>query len=251
MAIEEIKPWDGKATGHQIHEFQRRIGSLTYAATVSRPDIAKATQKLAEVQQNPSQDHLEAANRVLDYLYNTRYLALEYGMNREGPVFIAASDASFGDNEPGRTSSEGGLFKPFGGVIDYFAKKQKTVTTSSTESRLLALSHLCAWLMWWERFFANLDLELEQDLTAWCDNMQTVRLMLKETPKLVTKLKHIDIHQHWLRQQCQKGTIKLEWIETDRMPADGLTKLLPKQKHQNFLRQLNMVDIKSRIVASD
>ncbi|KAF5197653.1 Transposon ty1-dr1 gag-pol polyprotein, partial [Thalictrum thalictroides] len=244
MAVDELKIFDGKATSHQIHEFQRRVGSLTYAAMVSRPDIAKATQKLAEAQQNPSQDHLEAANRVLDYLYNTRYLALEYGMNQEGPVFIAASDASYGDNVPGRTSSEGGLFKLFGGAIDYFAKKQKTVTTSSTESELLALSHLCAWLIWWERFFTNLDLDIEQNLTAWCDNMQTVRLMLKETPKLVTKLKHIDIHQHWLRQECQKGNIKLEWIETNQMPADGLTKLLPKQKHQNFLRQLNMVNIK-------
>ena len=81
--------------------------------------------------------------------------------------------------------------------------------------------------------------------------MQTVRLMLKETPKLVTKLKHIDIHQHWLRQECQKGNIKLEWIETNQMPADGLTKLLPKQKHQNFLRQLNMVNIKGKIIATN
>ncbi|KAI0991511.1 hypothetical protein K3495_g16676, partial [Podosphaera aphanis] len=128
MAVEEIKSWDGKATSHQIHEFQRRVGSLTYAAMVSRPDIAKATQKLAEVQQNPSQDHLDAADRVIDYLYNSRYLALEYGINQEGPVFVAASDASFGDNIPDRTSSEGGIFKLFGGVIDYFAKKQKTVT---------------------------------------------------------------------------------------------------------------------------
>ena len=116
---------------------------------------------------NPSPAHFEAANRVIDYLYNTRYLALEYGMGiEEGPVFIAASDASFGDNLPDRTSSEAGLFKLFGGVIDYHAKKQQTVTTSSTESELLALSHLCAWLKFWDRFFRNLTLDVEQDLTV-------------------------------------------------------------------------------------
>ncbi|KAF5186325.1 Transposon ty1-gr2 gag-pol polyprotein, partial [Thalictrum thalictroides] len=247
MSMEEIKPWDGTATDYQIHEYQRRIGSLTYASVVSRPDIAKSTQKLAEVQMNPSPAHFEAANRVIDYLYNTRFLALEYGMSiEEGPVFIAASDASFGDNVPGRTSSEAGLFKLFGGVIDYHAKKQRTVTTSSTESELLALSHLCAWLKFWDRFFRNLTLDVEQDLTVWCDNLQTVRLMLKDSPKLVTKLRHVDIHQHWLRQECQNGTIKLEWIETSEMPADGLTKCLSSQRHQVFLKQLNMVDIKSR-----
>ncbi|RKF79018.1 Retrovirus-related Pol polyprotein from transposon TNT 1-94, partial [Golovinomyces cichoracearum] len=100
MKTDKIKSWDGKATDHQIF--------------MSRPDIAKATQKLAEVQQNLSQEHFEAVNRVIDYLYTTRYLAIEYGISEKGPVFIAASDASFGDNMPERTSSEGGIFKLFG-----------------------------------------------------------------------------------------------------------------------------------------
>lgn len=118
MSMEEIKPWDGNATNYQFHEYQRRVGSLTYASVVSRPDIAKSTHKLAEVQMNPSPAHFETANRVIDYRYKTRYLALEYGMSiEEGPVFIAASDGSFGDNLPGRTCSEAGLFKLFG-VID-------------------------------------------------------------------------------------------------------------------------------------
>ena len=34
------------------------------------------------------------------------------------------------------------------------------------------------------------------------------------------------------------------------MPADGLTKPLPGQKHQNFIKLLNMVDIKHLITSS-
>ena len=144
MSLDEFTNWNGKATDNQIHEYQRRIGSLTYAAVISRPDIAKATQKLAEAQQNPSYEHFAATDRVIDYLYSTRYLAIEYGINKTEPVFVAASDASFGDHVIERVSSEGGLFKLFGGVIEYFSKKQKTVTTPSTESELFALSHVCA-----------------------------------------------------------------------------------------------------------
>ena len=66
---------------------------------------------------------------------------------------------------------------------------------------------------------------------------------MKEAPKLVTKLKHIDIHQHWLRQEAEKGTVKLEWISTNNMPADGFTKALGPQKHTAFLKQLNIVNI--------
>ncbi|RKF64416.1 hypothetical protein GcM3_132022, partial [Golovinomyces cichoracearum] len=112
------------ATDYQTHDYQRRIGSLTYAAVVSRPDIAKETQKLAEAQLNPSCEHFAATNRVINYLYATLYLAVEYGINKMKPVFIAASDASFGDDVLERVSFKGGLFKLFGGVIDNFSKKK-------------------------------------------------------------------------------------------------------------------------------
>ena len=64
-------------------------------------------------------------------------------------------------------------------------------------------------------------------------------------PKLVTKLKHIDIHNHWLRQEIQEQRLQINWLATSDMPADGLTKALPRQKHQDFVRQLRLVDISS------
>jgi len=67
--------------------------------------------------------------------------------------------------------------------------------------------------------------------------------MIQQTPKLVTKLRHVDIHQHWLREQVQDGQIKVEWVKTTDMPADGLTKALPRQSHENFVRQLHMSDV--------
>ena len=67
---------------------------------------------------------------------------------------------------------------------------------------------------------------------------------MKETPKLETKLKHVDIHQHWLRQQALQGTLKIDWISTQEMPADSLTKALPRQKFEKWVKQLNLVDIR-------
>jgi hypothetical protein len=32
------------------------------------------------------------------------------------------------------------------------------------------------------------------------------------------------------------------------MPADGLTKVLPDQKHQEFMKMLGLVDVKSLIM---
>jgi len=135
------------------------------------------------------------------------------------------------------------LFTLFGGSIDWRCTKQKTVTTSTTEAELLSLSHGAKELYWWQRFFDAIDLDLDAPYKIQSDNLQTVRLLLKETPKLVTKLKHVDIHQHWLRQEIEQKRLNIKWIATYEMPADGFTKSLPRQKHEDFVRHLRMADI--------
>src|SRR5437762_11547507 len=47
-----------------------------------------------------------------------------------------------------------------------------------------------------------------------CDNQQTICLLTKSFSALNTKLRHIDIHGHWLRQEIQAGNIQLRWIGT-------------------------------------
>lgn len=117
------------------------------------------------------------------------------------------------------------------------------MTTSSTEAELLALTHATKELYGWTRFFEAIALHLDQERSIYCDNLQTIRLLTKETPKLVTRLCHIDIHQHWLRQEVQEGCLRIEWVRTADMTADGLTKALPRQKHDIFVQQLGLTII--------
>ena len=36
-------------------------------------------------------------------------------------------------------------------------------------------------------------------MVVYCDNMQTLNLIEAETPRLMTRLKYIDVHSCWLR----------------------------------------------------
>jgi hypothetical protein len=94
-----------------------------------------------------------------------------------------------------------GIFKFFCGPVDWKAR-QTTLTTSTTEAELLALSHAGSAFIWWERFFDQLGFELNSNepLTVLCDNSMTVDHIMVEKPKLNTKLQHVDIRHHWLRQ---------------------------------------------------
>jgi hypothetical protein len=93
----------------------------------------------------------------------------------------------------------------------------------------------------------GINLTLDCTPTIWCDNQQTVGIVTKEHDKLHTKVKHVDIHQLWIRQEVIASRINVKWVPTNHMPADGLTKVLPKQKFTEFIRQLGLVDIAERL----
>jgi hypothetical protein len=150
-----------------------------------------------------------------------------------------------------RHSDYGLCFSLFGGIIDYKAVKGQTVSTSSTEAELLAISLTGKLFIQWGQFFEHLQFDLNEHPAIRCDNRQTIQVLTKETPKLQTALKHVDIHQCWLRQEVQKGNISVEWVPSAQMVADGFTKLLPPQKQAEFVRQLNLVDIRDKLQSQE
>jgi hypothetical protein len=210
MIEAELKP---PPQGHQASRgsrdnYQRKVGSILFAAISTRPDIAFAASRLGRYNQNLDDSHHEAADRVIKYLYSTKNLCIRYGHNNATESFICASDSSFADNTIDRKSSQGYIMILFGGAIGWRANKQDTVTTSSTEAELLALSQIAKEGIFMSRLFKALSLELNQPLRIRCDNRQTLRLF-DESVKLVTKLRHVDIHNHWLRQECKRGAVQI------------------------------------------
>ena len=254
--MDDLPPNTQQATTQEAHGYQSRVGSLLFAAIVTRPDIARAASKLSEHLQNPSPDHLAAADQCISYLYSTRYLAIEYSASHNyqesittvtpREIFDNSADASFANN-PDRRSGEGYVFKLYGGPIDWASRKQATVTTSTTEAELLAMLHAGKQAIWWENLFRKLHFNTGHKLYIKNDNRQTIRLLTAQTPVLTTKLRHVDISQHWLRERVQNGDIHVKWVATNDMSADGFTKALPRQKQEGFVKQLGLVDIGGRL----
>lgn len=230
------------ATPQEIHIYQQKVGSVNFAAITTRPDVAAAASKLAEYLTNPSKHHTEQANRTLEYLAHTKSYAIVYNgqASNAGTVFMGSSDASFADDLDTRQSSNGYCFKLFDGLIDWKATKQKTVTTSSTEAELLAMSMTANTKIWWDRFFDSIDMKMGGPTHIECDNRQTIRAFTASGAKLTTKLRHVDIHRHWLRQEVQKGTITIQWTPTTSILADGFTKALPPQKQKDFVKLIGL-----------
>ncbi|MFL5692379.1 MAG: reverse transcriptase domain-containing protein [Ktedonobacteraceae bacterium] len=243
IITEPLIPNDEIADQAFTHLYQRKIGSIIYAAVITRPDVARTAAVLSTFLTNPSTVHMATANRCIQYLYGTRHLGILYdGELSDGRELAVYTDASFADDPRDRKSSQGHLITLFGGPIAWKSGKQDTITTSSTEAELLALTAVAKEAIATLRLFGGIRFELDDKLNIWCDNLQTIRLVNSELPRLRTALRHVDIHHNWARQEVQKKTFTVNYLETDKMPADGLTKALPKVKFKLFIEQLGLTD---------
>jgi hypothetical protein len=52
--------------------------------------------------------------------------------------------------------------------------------------------------------------------------------------------RHILIHYHSVRDHVKTERIRLEWVPSKENPADGLTKPLRRENHEDFLRLLGL-----------
>ena len=241
----EFEPAKAQATPQEVLSYQEKIGSILYCAIMTRPDVAYAVSQLSKYLQNPTREHQTAANQVIRYIYKTRYLALRYGSETE--ALVIAGDASYADDPETRYSSQGYIILLFGGPVVWKASRQTTVTTSTTEAELLALTTTAKEAMALDRLMKDITLNLNAPLTILCDNLQTIRLVVGENERIATKLRHVDIHNLWARQEHRKGTFSVEYLPSKDMPADGLTKALNRVQFERFRGILNFANVEHHI----
>jgi hypothetical protein len=112
MSTDNFVPYNNTASPQAVYSYQRKMGSILYAATISRLDIARATNKLMEYMTNPSPIHHAAADRIICYLSTYCNFAIQYSATDlpDNEIFACSSAAAFADNIPDRKSSEAYLF---------------------------------------------------------------------------------------------------------------------------------------------
>ena len=91
--------------------------------------------------------------------------------------------------------------KLFGRAVALKSNMPDTVTTSSTEADVLAISQTAKEAIYLSRLTQALNLVIPESPTIEYDNAKTIRLFVDKSVKLQTKLLHVDNYSHWLRQE--------------------------------------------------
>ena len=217
-------------------DYRGLIGGLLYLSVYTRPDISFSVGTLSQFLENPGMCHWIAAKRVLRYLKSTRECALTYRHDTAGVTLIGASDADWSGNVDDRKSMSGYAFRiqKNGGVISWRSQKQPTVALSSTESEYVALAFAGQEVLFLRTLLSELGF-VQEVTTVYEDNQPCISMTKRSDHK---RTKHVDIKHHFLRDLVAKKVISVEYMPTEHMVADVLTKHLGRPKTQLFRNEL-------------
>ena len=238
MDNSNLQKEDYEASKSEATAYQQLLGSLLWLAIMTRPDIAYAVNKCSRYASNPSSTHFGAAKRILRYLAGTRDLGIKYAPDLNSGKLVGYTNSSYGDCLDTRRSTSGYIFMLHNGPISWTSKRQSIVATSTTEAEYISECHAAKEAVYIARTLESIGFGLEGPVDVKADNQSALKLA--QNPVHHPKSKHIDIQYHKVRELVEKGEVKLDYIPTSDMVADGLTKPLEKVKFQMFIEQMGL-----------
>ena len=153
------------------------------------------------------------------------------------------SDADWAGNSNDRKSIGGYCFYLNNSLISYMSKKQKTIALSTAESETHAAVQATKEAIWLRNILEELSFKQEKPTIIHCDNQAAIAL--SKNPEYHSRSKHVDIQYHFLRQHVDMKTVNLNFVASECMAADGLTKALTRYKHHRFCNFMQGKDIEN------
>lgn len=209
--------------------YQEAIGCTTWVSKGSRPDIAYVIGQLSQHCNEPTVRHWNAVLRVLRYLKGTINQCISYGIGKgDGPKLQGYSDADYAGDIVDRRSTTGHIYLLNRGPVTWTSTKQRCIATSTTESEYISLSEAGKQGQWIRALLRELQrTQYLSDTLAtpiFSDNQGCIALA--RDPVAHSRTKHIDIRYHYIRELVAYNKVTIEYIPTEEMVADMLTKPL-------------------------
>ncbi|CAH1418815.1 unnamed protein product [Lactuca virosa] len=217
------------------------VGSIMYAMTCTRPDVAFALSMVSRYQGNPGKAHWTAVKNILKYLRRTKDWVLTLGGSDDLRV-EGYSDASFQTDRDNFRSQSGWVFILNGGAITWKSSKQETVDDSTCESEYIAASEAAKEMIWLKNFIGDLGVvpAIKEPMEIFCDSESAVALA--KEPRDHGRSRHIDRKYHFIRHRIEEGLLMAKRVSSDENPADPLTKGLSRVKHLQHARRIGLKD---------
>ena len=152
-----------------------------------------------------------------------------FGQGEQPPSGLSACvDASW----EVESSTTGYLIFLNGSVIQWSSKKQPGIQLDTTGTEVMAASACVAEVVHERGLKEEMGYPSPGPTDVWCDNAGAVHIA-KDSAS-VNRAKHIIRRARFLQQSTEAGEVRVQFISTERQPADMLTKPLDKVRFTKF-----------------
>lgn len=216
--------------------YRNLIGSLSFLANRTRPDISYAVNIFSQFQQNPGMAHWMGLLKLLGYVKYTSNLKLNIS-NISNLNLSAYSDADYANNRDDRTSMGGHIIFIDRVPVTWRSFKQKSVCLSSMESEFISVTEASKELVWFQRIFKECEnfkiiAQSNSIPTLLVDNRACIDFI--KSPLENHRTKHIDVKLFFVRDLVYQNVFELQHIQSKRNLSDVFTKPLTKAELQRF-----------------
>jgi len=136
--------------------YREAVGSLTFLAIVTRPDIAFAVNNLSKALNRHNRSHSQAVKRVLAYIVGSLDVGIEYLCGGSEAELISYSDADYASDLETLRSTTGYVFCMANGPVTWSRHRQKLVTLSTTKSEYVAAATAAKELIWLRKLLKDI-----------------------------------------------------------------------------------------------
>jgi hypothetical protein len=152
---------------------------------------------------------------------------LQFGRTAKG--LIGYVDSDYAGDLDRRISLAGYVFTVGSCGVSWKAVLQPVVALSTTEAEYMAIAEECKELIWLNRLYVEL-CGVDSCINLFSGSQSAI--YLTKDQMFHAKTKHTEIKYHYVRDEIEKGKLKLCKISTHNNPTDMLTKLVPIAKFE-------------------
>jgi hypothetical protein len=172
--------------------------------------------------------HLKNLLRMIKYVTDTPRKCLVMDKSKLDTLadwsLMAFCDSDYAGDRDKRVSVTGFIIYISNIPVSWRSKAQRGVTLSSSEAEYVAVSEVCAEVLFVKQVLEFLGIKVILPIKIMVDNIGAIFLANNYT--MSQRTRHIDIRYHFVREYIEDGTVIIKFVRSEENDADIFTKNL-------------------------